>query len=287
MLRSFSCYFLVTLLLADPSYSWTSICRQQSRFSLFMSTVEPPAAINSVSSGATVLRCEGLTKSFTGVPQFQDIKLVIGKGARTGVIGVNGAGKSTLLKCLAKIENADSGSVETATNANVIYVDQEPDWGDIFVYEALFSGTDKKADSTRRYFKALDPSAEMDADAFTDATDAMESSSAWDYQEQGLNIAEKLNIQNDKMYRLVNSLSGGEKKRVGLSAALLKQPDILLLDEPTNHLDIDALEFLADYLKPGGKDKDMAMLLVTHDRFFLERVCTEIVELDRAQGSTY
>ena len=251
-----------------------------------MSTVEPPAAISSVSSGATVLRCEGLTKSFTGVPQFQDIKLVVGKGARTGVIGVNGAGKSTLLKCLAKIENADSGSIETATNANVIYVDQEPDWGNIYVYEALFSGTDNKADSTRKYFKALDPSVEMDADAFTDATDAMESANAWDYQEQGLNIAEKLNIQNDKMYRLVNSLSGGEKKRVGLSAALLKQPDILLLDEPTNHLDIDALEFLADYLKPGGKDKDMAMLLVTHDRFFLERVCTEIVELDRAQGNT-
>ena len=67
----------------------------------------------------------------------------------------------------------------------------------------------------------------------------------------------------------------GEKKRVGLSAALLKQPDVLLLDEPTNHLDIDALEWLADFLKPGGKDKDMAMLLVTHDRFFLEKVCSE------------
>ena len=72
----------------------------------------------------------------------------------------------------------------------------------------------------------------------------------------------------------MNSLSGGKKKRISIAAALLKKPDILLLDEPTNHLDIDALEWLADYLKPGGRDKDMAMLLVTHDRYFLERVCS-------------
>lgn len=82
-------------------------------------------------------------------------------------------------------------------------------------------------------------------------------------------------------------MSGGERKRVGLSAALLLQPDILLLDEPTNHLDVDALEWLADFLKPGGRDKDMTMLLVTHDRYFLERVCSEIVELDRAQLYRY
>lgn len=75
--------------------------------------------------------------------------------------------------------------------------------------------------------------------------------------------------------KLIHFYTQGEKKRVGLSAALLKQPDVLLLDEPTNHLDIDALEWLADFLKPGGKDKDMAMLLVTHDRFFLEKVCSE------------
>lgn len=92
------------------------------------------------------------------------------------------------------------------------------------------------------------------------------------------------------LYRDVSSLSGGEKKRVGLAGALLKQPDVLLLDEPTNHLDIDALEWLADYLKPGGgqgKDKDMAMLLVTHDRFFLEKACSEIIELDRASIYRY
>jgi ATP-binding cassette subfamily F protein uup len=100
-------------------------------------------------------------------------------------------------------------------------------------------------------------------------------------------IAEKLNIRQDKMYRAFSSLSGGEQRRVGLSAALLQEPRILLLDEPTNHLDIDALDWLVDYLKPGGKDRDMALLLVTHDRFFLEKVCSEIVELDRASLYRY
>jgi ABC transport system ATP-binding/permease protein len=84
-----------------------------------------------------------------------------------------------------------------------------------------------------------------------------------------------LTILHSYTHTFIHSYSQGEKKRVGLSAALLKQPDVLLLDEPTNHLDIDALEWLADFLKPGGKDKDMAMLLVTHDRFFLEKVCSE------------
>ena len=118
-----------------------------------------------------------------------------------------------------------------------------------------------------------------------DATNSIEEANAWDYQSEGLAIADKLNIKSERMNARMNSLSGGEKKRVALAAALLKKPDILLLDEPTNHLDIDALEWLADYLKPGGRDKDMAMLLVTHDRYFLERVCSEIVEIDR--GSLY
>ena len=90
----------------------------------------------------------------------------------------------------------------------------------------------------------------------------------------GLSIAERLNLGSDKINRNVSTLSGGEKRRIGLASALLKQPDVLLLDEPTNHLDIDALEWLADYLR-SGKDKDMTVLMVTHDRYFLERVCNE------------
>ena len=180
-----------------------------------------------VSTGPTVLKATDLSKKWSETPQFNDISLTLGKGQRVGLIGVNGAGKSTLLKCLAKIDTPDSGTVEvTNKNCNVVYVDQEPDWKDIPVYEALFEGASKHAKANRMYFLALDPSAvDEDGNKFAQATDAMEASQAWDYQTQGLTISERLNIKNDMLYRDVSSLSGGEKKRVGLAAALLKQPD--------------------------------------------------------------
>jgi ATP-binding cassette subfamily F protein uup len=243
------------------------------------------SAVNT--GGVTVLKCEGLCKAYVGAPQFEDISLNLARGQRVGLIGVNGAGKSTLLKCLSKNEPFDAGKVETASNANVIYVDQEPDWGEIMVYEALFEGTTMEAVTNRKYYSLLS-NEEMDNDDFTRITDEMETCNGWDYQERGMTMAEKLNIPGEYMYRIVTSLSGGERKRVGLAAALLKQPDVLLLDEPTNHLDIDALDWLADFLRPGNREnKDLTVLLVTHDRFFLERVCSEIVELDRASLHRY
>ena len=109
----------------------------------------PPTEERYVSSTPTVLRCDSLSKSFTGTPQFQDISFTLGKGQRVGLIGVNGAGKSTLLKCLAKIDSPDSGEVESGKLCNVVYVDQEPNWGNIQVYEALFAGTTDQAKATR------------------------------------------------------------------------------------------------------------------------------------------
>ena len=238
------------------------------------------------SAGQTILKCDGLTKSHTGTPQFENINFNLAKGSRVGLIGVNGCGKSTLLKCLAGKMTPDKGNIEYASNSNVVYVDQEPDWKNMLVYEALFSGSSPEAIATRMYMKSMEPGIEDD-ELLGKALEKMEESKAWDYQTQGFTIAEKLNINNDFMYKDVNILSGGEKKRVGLSAALLMQPDVLLLDEPTNHLDADALDWLSDYLKPGGKDKDMTMLLVTHDRYFLERTCSEIVELDRSSLYRY
>ena len=220
----------VLLMLLSVGVSFQLSANRPSRISLSslrMSDETATAPVQIASTGATVLRCEGLTKSYTGFPQFEDIKLILGKGQRVGLIGVNGAGKSTLLKCLGKIDNADSGVVETATNANVIYVDQEPDWGEVTVYEALFSGNEKEAVATRMYFKALDPSVEMDADFFSAATDAVESASAWDYQERGLSIAGNLNIKDDKMYRSVNTLSGGEIHAVEIFVFFLMRDFVL------------------------------------------------------------
>lgn len=282
-IRKIILLFNITILYSWHLNQYNTLFRRYNQFQYHMSTNIGIAESTTNSGGATVLKCEGLSKSFVGTPQFSSISLNLSKGQRVGLIGINGAGKSTLLRCLSKLESYDSGTVESATNSNVIYVDQEPNWGSIKVYEALFDGNLPNAIANKKYYELLNEENVMDDDAFSKITDLMESTNGWDYQERGLTIAENLNIANDYLYRNVNTLSGGERKRVGLAAALLKQPDVLLLDEPTNHLDIDALEWLAEFLKPGNREnKDLTMLLVTHDRYFLERVCSEIVELDRA-----
>jgi ATP-binding cassette subfamily F protein uup len=196
-----------------------------------INVVEAKQPVMSNTGAETVLKCDSLSKSFTGIPQFDSVSLNLARGQRTGLIGVNGAGKSTFLKCLAGIESADSGKIESATNSNVIYVDQEPDWGDILVCEALFSGSSPAALATRKYYSLMQDESNFDNDAFSKVTDAMESSTGWEYQERGLSIADKLSIAEAHLHRPVSSLSGGQRKRVGLAAALLKQPDVLLLDE--------------------------------------------------------
>lgn len=203
---------------------------------LRMSTVEPDASVM-VPGTQIILRASQLTKAWVGVPQFEDISLMLGKGQRVGLIGVNGAGKSTLLKCLAKIDSADSGKIELAQNTNVIYVDQEPDWSsDLKVYQALFSGNSPAAIATRMYYQALDPdTAPAEAEELLlRGTDGIEAANAWGYGEQAINFAEKLNIKSHFLYRTVGYLSGGERKRVALACALSKSPDILLLDEVSN-----------------------------------------------------
>ncbi len=236
-----------------------------------------------------VIRVEGLTKSFTSKPIFENIDFRIQKGQKWGLIGLNGAGKSTLLKVIAGEEDSDDGTVTRSRNTRVVYVEQEPfaNYKGRMVYEALFSGDDNKNRAVRLYMKLSDPNGDMDMDEFSAASEAMETHEAWDHQSSGLSIAESLNIDSTFLYRDVSTLSGGERKRCALSNALLRDGDVLLLDEPTNHLDIDCLEFLGDYLKPGGRNKDMSLLLVTHDRFFLEKVCDKIVELDRSNVYEY
>jgi ABC transport system ATP-binding/permease protein len=192
------------------------------------STVETPSAN---AGGIVVLKCDSLTKSHTGVPQFSSISMNLAKGQRVGLIGVNGAGKSTFLKCLAQIDTVDSGRVEAASNANVIYVDQDPNWGDIPVYSALFGGHGKAAEVVKNYYSLMKEGSDFDSSLFSTITDDMQATDGWEFQEKGLQIAAKLGVPESTMYRSVSSLSGGERKRVGLAAALLKEPHVLLLDE--------------------------------------------------------
>jgi ATP-binding cassette subfamily F protein uup len=258
-------------------YAWSASLRPTSlRKALNMQ-------VSAMSDGAVIVRGSDLTKSYTGtVAQFEKISLNVVKGQRAAVVGVNGAGKSTLMKVIAGLESPDAGQVEKAQGLRISYVEQDPSYSKgTLVHECVFGGKTPQAEAVRRYLRASQPAAmEADFDAFTAATEGMEDASAWDYEAQGQEIASSLGVGGDFLLREVQGLSGGETKRVALAAALLEEPELLLLDEPTNHLDMDALEWLADFLKP-GKFKDMSILLVTHDRYFLQRVCKEIFELDR------
>lgn len=284
------------------SFKKAHLSRDSSLLSLSMSSIE-----DAVTGSPTVLKAEGISKSWVGSPQFEDISIGLRKGQRTGLIGVNGAGKTTLLRCLSGLDEPDSGTIESERACNVVYVDQEPDWpAELLAFEALFAdagtrGTSQQvtdmARAVREYMMAQTPEAErMESyiDMLTKATDLMEEHDAWTYMDSGLSIVKRLNV--DMLYRKVSTMSGGERKRLGLAAALVRKPDVLLLDEPTNHLDVDALEWLAAFLgstEGGGgsqaaaADKSMSVLLVTHDRHFLEQVCNEIIELDRASVHAY
>lgn len=213
-----------------PTRPFRQVACHSSRSAAIQSN--PAVVASAQPSGAPViLKCEGLSKSYTGVPQFETISLGLSKGQRVGLIGINGAGKSTLLKCLSKHVPYDAGSVETATNTNVIYVDQEPNWGSMSVYEAFFAGNTQNAAAVRKYYAVMKDEDNIDMDTFSAVTDSMQEFDGWSYQERGQTIASNLNIGESFMYRPVSALSGGERKRVGLAAALLKQPDVLLLDE--------------------------------------------------------
>jgi ATPase subunit of ABC transporter with duplicated ATPase domains len=297
-------YLMMTILVLACLAIFAPIRALRAPPRLLMSSIDT----TSYSSAApTVLKADSISKSWVGKPQFQEISIALRKGQRSGLIGVNGAGKTTLLRCLSGLDEPDSGSIESERACNIVYVDQEPQWPEgMQAYEALFADVAVKgsqpstesARAVRTYLASLAPEAET-ADDYIDmlsrATDLMEQADAWTYMDSGLSIAKRLNV--DMLYRQVSTMSGGERKRIGLAAALLRQPDVLLLDEPTNHLDVDALEWLAEFLgsRSGGgeasgaiaADKSMSVLLVTHDRHFLEMVCNEIIELDRASVHTY
>ena len=131
------------------------------------------------STGATVLKCDKLTKAFTGVPQFDEISFSLGKGQRVGLIGINGAGKTTFLKCLARTDSADSGTVESLASANVVFVEQDPKWDATVVYEALFSENTARANAAKKYMASMSPSQADPDTALLEAIDEMNAADAW------------------------------------------------------------------------------------------------------------
>lgn len=227
----------------------------------------------------TLLTVENLSKNYGHKVLFEDLTFGISKGDKTALIAQNGTGKSTLLKILAGKEVPDDGKVMTAKGLDIGFLEQEPELDNSKTISEFISGGDSDmVKLVRRYEEAAKRQAEEfnreTQDAFQKATAAMDAANAWDFEQRLEQILGKLDIHD--LDQPIASLSGGERKRVALAFVLLDNPDLLILDEPTNHLDVDMIEWLEEYLQ----QSQVTLLMVTHDRYFLDRVCNHILELD-------
>ena len=225
------------------------------------------------------LQVEGLTKSFGDLMLFRDISFGIGEGQRVGLIAPNGSGKTTLLNVLAGKDGHDAGNIVFRRDLKVGYLEQSPTYPEeLTVLEACFYHGNETVNLIREYEHCLETPGNPGLD---DLLLRMDHANAWDYERKAKQILSQLNVRH--FSQPVGQLSGGQLKRVALANVLINEPDFLMLDEPTNHLDLDMTEWLEEYLKQGA----LSLLMVTHDRYFLDRVCSEILEIDNKQIYSY
>ncbi len=222
------------------------------------------------------LSVEQLSKSYNEQALFTNITFGINQGQKIALVGKNGCGKSTLLKIIAGFEAPESGKVVFRKGINIGMLLQNPEFSNhLSVRDYIFNQENEILSTIKAYEKLVESeNYDAGADEYQSLLNKMESLNAWDYEAQIKQILGKLGINDLDAY--VDELSGGQKKRVALAAVLVGNPDFLILDEPTNHLDIEAIEWLERYLST----QNLSLLLVTHDRYFLEEVTSEIIELD-------
>ena len=227
-----------------------------------------------------LLSVEGVSKSYGERIIFEPISFGISKGQKIAFIAKNGSGKTTLLKIIAQQDTSDTGEVNFRKGTHISYLAQDPKLNPNLTVEETILGSDNKIlQVIAVYEKALlNPE---DSEGYQNAFEAMDQHEAWDFETQYKQMLSKLKLGDLKMK--VSNLSGGQRKRLALCTSLLEKPDLLILDEPTNHLDMEMIEWLEAYFI---KEK-MTLLMVTHDRYFLERVCNEIIELDEGELFTY
>ena len=218
------------------------------------------------------LQIENISKSFGDLVLFNDISFTIEERQRIGLIACNGKGKSTLLKVIAGEEPHEGGKITMRNDIRVGYLEQEPDFnGDLTVIEACLQRNSEKADVIARYEAAIESGDHSQLQHLMEEMDRLD---AWDYENSAKQVLSKLKIRN--FNQPIKELSGGQKKRVALAAVLIEQPELMILDEPTNHLDLEMVEWLEEYLAR----MNSSLLMVTHDRYFLDNVCNEIIEID-------
>lgn len=226
-----------------------------------------------------LLSVDQLTKSYGERVLFQNISFGVNQGQKVALVAKNGSGKSTLFQILMGKNIADSGKVTFRKDIRVSFLEQEPFFQNgITVSDALFAGDNVVLDAVKEYEKAVDlvthDSNDANQEKLQNAMIKMDTLQAWDYETKVKQILSQLNIPD--LSKTVDSMSGGQKKRLALARILIEEPQFVLMDEPTNHLDVDMIEWLENYLERN----QMSVLMVTHDRYFLDNVCDEIIELD-------
>ncbi|TGM73141.1 ABC transporter ATP-binding protein [Leptospira mtsangambouensis] len=226
-----------------------------------------------------------LSKTIGEKKLFSNLDFSISEGEKLAIVGINGSGKSTLLRALLGKEETDSGQIIKNNNLKISILDQNP----IFdpketILDHIYKGDNKLVKTIRKYEDICERMSEGEEgldDEFTNASQEMDRLSAWDYEQQIKSILKELGVE--KLERKMSELSGGMLKKVELAKSLIDESNLLILDEPTNHLDVKSILWLEEYL--AGLDK--AIILITHDRYFLDRIVTKILELDRGSHFLY
>lgn len=220
------------------------------------------------------LQVDQLTKTYGERILFREISFGLQQGQKTALVAKNGAGKSTLLRILTGREVADSGTVVFRNGLSVAYLDQHPPFEpELTIQETVFAWKDPRMEAIRKYEFLLETNG--DPDELQRVIREVDDLKAWDMEAKVKEILGRLDIH--QLDQKMGTLSGGQRKRVSLAALLIREPDLLILDEPTNHLDIDMIEWLEGWLR----QSNLTLLMVTHDRYFLDNVCNDVLELDR------
>jgi ATP-binding cassette subfamily F protein uup len=227
-----------------------------------------------------ILSVEKLAKSFGDRFLFKDLSFGLNQGQKVALVGLNGTGKSTLMRIIAGKETADSGNFSIRSDVRTAYLEQEPLMGETAsVNDAIFASEHADVQLLRRYYQLIskDDLTETEQESMHELIMEIDGRQLWDYEQQVKQILSELGIT--QFDQPVHKLSGGQRKRVAIAQALVSKPEFILMDEPTNHLDLELIEWLEHYLST----QRITVLMITHDRYFLESVCNEIFELNRGK----
>ncbi|MEM9362759.1 MAG: ABC-F family ATP-binding cassette domain-containing protein [Bacteroidota bacterium] len=227
-----------------------------------------------------LLTVENIAKSYGELVLFSKISFGINKGQKIALVAKNGSGKTSILNIVSGEDVPEAGHITKRKGIRIAFLEQEPALdSNLTIEQTILNSENPILKVISNYEKALQNP--EDSEQYQKAFEAMEQGNAWDFETQYKQILFKLHLSN--LDAKVSSLSGGQKKRLALASALLNKPDLLILDEPTNHLDLDMIEWLEAYFAK----ENLSLFMVTHDRYFLERVCNEILELDNKQLYSY